>query len=138
MAHLENSVVPHSVKLSAGWAATVLCYIYCDYFDLYTPGKLQAMLNGEGPFGPVSQASLLGAAALLIIPSIMVFISVVVPATLSRLLNIGVGAIYTVIMGLLLFVAPWYFYKLFAGVEVALTATIVVMAWRWPRSITPA
>ena len=56
----------------------------------------------------------------------------------SRFLNIGVGAIYTVIMGLLLFVAPWYFYKLFAGVEVALTATIVVMAWRWPRSITPA
>lgn len=138
MAHLQALEVPHPVKLSAGWAATVLCYIYCDYFDLYAPGKLQAMQDGEGPFGPVSQMSLIGAAVLLIIPSVMVFVSVVAPAKLSRFLNVGVGAIYTVIMSLLLVVAPWYFYKLFAGVEAALTATIVVMAWRWPRSAAVA
>lgn len=138
MAHLHALEVPHSVKLSAGWAATVLCYIYCDYFDLYTPGKLQAMLDGEGPFGPASQASLIGPAVLLIIPSVMVFASVVTPARLSRFLNIGIGAIYTIIMSLLLVAIPWYFYKLFAGVEAALTATIVIMAWRWPRSAAAA
>lgn len=138
MTNLKALEVPHSVKLSAGWAATVLLYIYCDYFDLYTPGKLQGMLNGEGPFGPVSQVTLIGAAVLLIIPCLMVFLSIIAPVKLSRILNIGTGVVYTLIMGLLLVVAPWYFYKLFAGVEAALTATIAVMAWTWPRDLRAA
>lgn len=138
MTRLLTPEIPHSVKLAAGWAATVLCYIYCDYFDLYTPGKLEGMLNGEGPFGPVSQFSLAAAGVLLIIPSIMVFVSVVAPAKLSRILNIIVGIIYTIIMGLLVFVAPWYFYKLFAVVEAILTATIALMAWRWPKNVIVA
>src|SRR3546814_20279114 len=53
--------VPTPLKLSAAWAATVLCYIYCDYFELYVPGKIQHMLDGAGPFGTVSQWTLLGA-----------------------------------------------------------------------------
>ncbi len=52
MPRLKTFEVPTEVKLSAAWAATVLCYIYCDYFDLYLPGKLQRILDGHGPFGP--------------------------------------------------------------------------------------
>ena len=126
--------VPTPLKLNAAWAATVLCYIYCDYFELYAPGKLQEMLEGAGPFGPVSQSTLVGAAALLIIPSIMVLLSVVLSPTASRLFNLIFGVIYTLLMILIAFVTQWYFYKLFAVVEAALTATIFWIAWRWPRA----
>ena len=40
------------MKLSALWASTMFCYIYCDYFELYVPGKLDGMLQGKiGPLG---------------------------------------------------------------------------------------
>lgn len=108
---LQTFNLPTPLKLSAAWAATVLCYIYCDYFELYVPGKLQHMLDGSGPFGPVSQWNLLGAGALLIIPSVMVFLSVALPSKASRILNLILGCTYTLMMAALAFVAQWYFYK---------------------------
>lgn len=133
MLRLKAFDVPAPLKLSAAWAATVLCYIYCDYFNLYVPGEVQGILEGDGPFGPVSQWTLLGAGLLLIIPSTMVFLSVVLPATASRLLSLFFGIIYTLIMCLLAFMAQWYFYKVFAVVEAVITATIFWIAWRWPK-----
>lgn len=133
MTRLQAFDVSTPIKLSAAWAATVLCYIYCDYFDLYVPGKVQSMIDGEGPFGPVSQLTLLGAGVLLLVPSTMVFLSVALRPAASHLLNLIFGVIYTLIMVLLALVVQWYFYKLFAVVEAALTATIVWIAWRWPK-----
>jgi hypothetical protein len=61
-------------KLSALWAALMFCYVYGDYFGLYVPGKLKGMLAGEGPVGPVSEASLVMTALLLALPGLMVFL----------------------------------------------------------------
>jgi hypothetical protein len=133
MSQLQSFDVPTPVKLSAAWAATVLCYIYCDYFALYVPGKLQGVMEGIGPFGPVSQGSLLAAGVLLIIPGVMVFLCVVTRSVVSRVLNIALGAGYTILMLLLAFTTRWYFYKLFAVVEALLTAAIAWMAWKWPK-----
>ena len=70
---LEDRIVSHRVKLAALWASLMLCYIYCDYFELYQPGKLQSMLAGRlGPIGPTTQASLLAASVLLAVPALMI------------------------------------------------------------------
>ena len=53
----------------------MFCYVYGDYFGLYVPGKLQDMLGGKGPVGPVSEASLVATALLLALPGLMVFLS---------------------------------------------------------------
>src|SRR6185369_10963766 len=87
------------IKLSALWAATMFCYIYGDYFELYTPGKLAGMLAGKmGPLGPATQGVLLGVAILMAIPAVMVFLPLVLKPALSRWVNIVLGALYTVIM----------------------------------------
>jgi hypothetical protein len=138
MSQLQSFDIPTPLKLSAAWAATVLCYIYCDYFALYVPGKLQGVLDGGGPFGPVSQGSLLGAGVLLLIPCIMVFLSISLRSASSRVVNVGFGAVYTILMLLLAFTIQWYFYKLFAVVEAALTAAIAWIAWRWPKVNDPS
>jgi uncharacterized protein DUF6326 len=130
---LKSFDIPTPQKLSAGWAATVLCYIYCDHFALYVPGKIQGILEGAGPFGPVSQWTLLGAGILLIIPSAMVFLSVLLPARASRLPSLIFGVIYTLLMGLLAVMTEWFFYKVFAAVEAILTGAIVWIAWKWPK-----
>lgn len=132
---LEDLGVNLRVKLSGLWASTTLCYIYGDYFELYVPGKLQSMLQGEmKPLGMASQGVLLSAAVMLAIPSAMVALSLLLRAAPARWLNVVFGAIYTLIMALVIRGA-WSFYVFMGLVEMLLTATIVYLAWRWPRAI---
>ena len=137
MNQLINSTIPTKLKLSALWASTMFCYIYCDYFELYTPGKLESMLQGNlGPMGSVTPGVLIGLSAMMAVPSLMVFLSVALPARYNKLLNIVVGAFFTLLMALLMYSAGWYFYKFFAGIETVLTALVVWYAWRWPRAMS--
>jgi hypothetical protein len=117
----------------------MLCYIYCDYFELYVPGKLTAMSSGQmGPLGAVTQGVLLGTSLMMAIPSLMVALSLVLSPLASRWLNIVIGVVYTVLLALIAVDANWYFYKFFATVEAVLTALIAWYAWSWPRAEQPA
>lgn len=129
---LDDLKVHVKLKLSALWAAVMFCYIYGDYFGLYVPGKLQGMLDGDGPIGPVSQGTLVATALLLAIPGVMVFLSLVLAPAISRWANIGLGLFYTAIM-LLTMPGAWSFYIVLGMIEVALTLLIAWYAWKWPR-----
>lgn len=130
---LEPSRASVRMQLAALWTSTTLCYIYCDYFELYQPGKLQSMLGGQfAPIGPTTQSVLLGASAFLAVPCVMIALTMVLPASVSRVLNLLFGVVYTIVM-LLLLPEVWQFYQLFAAIEVVLTASVVWLAWRWPR-----
>jgi len=63
-------------------------YIYGDYFQLYETGQLQQMIAGRMPFAAISQGVLLGMAGAMIVPSLMPFLSLVLPVRLNRWLNI--------------------------------------------------
>jgi Family of unknown function (DUF6326) len=131
---LDDFKIHVKVKLSALWASVMFCYVYGDYFELYTPGKLQGMQLGRmGPLGPATQGVLLGASILMAIPSVMVFLSLVLRPTTCRWLNIVLGGIYTAIMLLIAIEGGFVFYVFLAIVEVVLTSLIIWYAWRWPR-----
>lgn len=135
MSRLLDVPVPTKIRLSALWAATMSCYIYCDYFHLYTPGKLAEMQAGKmGPLGDATQGVLLGTAVLMAVPSVMIFLSVALPARANRILNILVGAFYTLLLALIVVAGRWYFYTFFAALEVILTALVVGIAWKWPKA----
>ncbi|MBC7375847.1 MAG: hypothetical protein H7346_00220 [Burkholderiaceae bacterium] len=132
---MRDSALDIKVKLAAVWAAVTLCYLYCDYFELYQPSKLQSMLAGRmGPLGEASQGVLLGVSILVSIPALMVFLSAFLPAGVNRVANLLFGALFTLIM-LVFLVSPgvWLYYKYFALVEVMLTCGAVWLAWHWPR-----
>lgn len=132
---LEDVRVPTRYKLSAMWASVMFCYIYVDYFELYVPGKLQGMLDGKiVPLGPVTQGVLLATATMLALPSLMIFLSVTLRASVSRWLNIVMGAIYTAIQLAVVSASGWIFYVAIGILEAALTALIVWTAWTWPRA----
>jgi len=136
LSELTDFKLHTKLKLSLLWVSTVFCYIYCDYFELYVPGKLQGMLQGNiGPLGAVTQNALMGTSLLLAVPSLLIFLSVALSPHLSRLLNVVFGLVYTLMMALLAFQAGWYFYKFFASVEAVLTALIVWYAWTWPKTV---
>lgn len=130
---LDDQKVPIRLTLAALWTSVMFCYVYGDYFELYRPGKLQQMLAGQMAIGPVSQGMLLGTGLMMALPALMVVLSVTLPATVGRWLNIGAGLVYAGIMTTILVNGAWYFYMLFATIEIMLTLTVVWTAWRWPR-----
>jgi hypothetical protein len=135
---LRDTAVDIKLKLAAVWASVTLCYLYCDYFELYQPGKLQSVLAGRmGPLGESSQGTLFGVSVLLSIPALMVFLSASLPANVNRFVNLLFGALFTLVM-LVFLVAPgvWLYYKYFAAVEIALTCGAMWLAWHWPRRPT--
>ncbi len=130
---LDDQKVPTRLRLAALWTSVMFCYVYGDYFELYRPGKLQQMLDGQLAIGPVSQGMLLGTGVMMAIPALMIVLSVTLPAAVARWLNIVTGLIYAGIMTTILVNGAWYFYMLYAAIEVTLTLTVIWTAWRWPR-----
>lgn len=129
---LEDLRVPVKLKLSALWTSVMFCYIYADYFELFKPGKLERMIAGNGPFGQTTQGVLVVASLVLAIPSIMIFLSVALKATVNRRVNMIVGSLYTVII---MFTASrnWAFMRMYGVIEIVLTGLVVWYAWKWPR-----
>jgi len=135
LSQLSDLVVHTKLKLVALWTSTMFCYIYCDYFQLYVPGKLEAMLQGKmGPLGAVTQEVLMGTSILMAIPSLMIFLSIALPGKYSRVLNLIVGASFTFLLTLIAFSDRWYFYRFFAALEAVFTALVVWYAWKWPKT----
>jgi len=90
------------------------------------------MLSGQTPVGPTSQALLVAFAIVMAIPSVMVFESLALKASLSRWANILFGSAYTIVIGVTMRGA-WSFYRLLGLVEITLTVFVVWYASTWPR-----
>ena len=134
MSKRKDPKVPVKVKLASLWTSVTLCYLYGDYFELYTPGKVNSLISGENNLD--SPVKLLTASIILAISSIMVAGSVILKAQVNRILNIVFGTIFTMMMLVIgvLSTHEWYlFYVFLAFLESVLTAAIVWYAWKWPK-----
>jgi hypothetical protein len=130
---LHDPKINVKLKLAALWASLMFCYVYGDYFGLYAPGKLDGMLAGRmEPLGAVTQGVLLGTSAMMAVPALMVCLSLLLHAPISRWANVALGLAYAAIM-LLTMPGAWQFYLLFGVIEVLLSLAIIWTAWRWPR-----
>jgi len=130
---LSDVEVPVRVKLSALWASVMFLYVYGDFFGLFKPGKLAEMQAGRTPVGATTQGILVAFAVVMAIPSAMVFLSLVLKASVARWANILLGLLYSAIM-VITIPGAWGFYVLLGCMEVALTLAVTWYAWTWPRS----
>lgn len=123
---------PTKLQLSALWTSTMFLYVYGDYFNLYQPGKLAAVARGDlGIPLPTDSASMF-AAGMMTIPSVMIWLSLVLSPVVSKWLNVVFGLVYSLILvATMPGAAP--FYLMLGVVEIALTLMITVTALRWPK-----
>jgi len=131
---LENPKVNIKYKLAALWTTTTFCYLYGDYFELYTPEKVDSLISGENVLN--SPTALLIASLIMVIPPLMIVLSLMLKPLINKWLNIIFGSVFTLMMVLIAIgsLTPWYsFYVFLAIVEAVLTATIVWYALNWPR-----
>lgn len=131
---LENPKVNIKIKLASLWASATFCYLYGDYFELYTPNKVNSLISGDNMMD--SPTILLLASIILAIPSIMVCLSIFLKPRINRILNIIFGTIFTIMMVFIGIMSTneWYlFYVFLAFLESIVTGLIVWYAWKWPK-----
>jgi Family of unknown function (DUF6326) len=80
----------------------------------------------------VSQSFLVGTTVYVVVPSLMVFLTLVLPPRGNRIANIVLAV--TIVASA---VGEWNYYILGSAIEVALLAAIVYYAWTWPRRSHP-
>ena len=93
---LENQKVNIKIKLATLWASVTFCYLYGDYFELYTPDKVNSLITGENNLD--SPTKLLIASIILAISSVMVAASIILKPKINRILNIIFGTLFTLMM----------------------------------------
>jgi len=123
------------LKLSALWVSVMLCYIYGDIFGFFRQDILSRIVSGKAGFIG-TQRGLLAAAIMMSIPSLMVFLSLVLKPNLNRWLNIILGILYTLII-LATMPHAWLYYLYLGVIEAVLTLLIAWVAWTWPKQETP-
>jgi hypothetical protein len=128
----EDANVPVKWKLAALWTSFMFLYIYVDYFHLYMPGKMEEIGKGKVFEFAITQAFLLLVLSLVIIPTLMIFLSLALPAKANRLTNIIVATLHIPYMLFNLAGEAWPHMYLAALAEVALLRLIILYAWKWP------
>lgn len=132
---LEDPKINIKIKLAGMWASVMFIFIYVDYFGLYIPGFMQKVLEGEvGHTGiQIDQTFLLLVIILMIIPSLMIFLSLILKAKVNRITNI-VASIFKIIVVVAAMIGETWVYYLFASiVELVILSLIIWYAWKWPK-----
>ncbi|WP_444937927.1 DUF6326 family protein [Microbulbifer sp. JMSA002] len=133
---LSEPYVNVKIKISALWASVIFCYIYGDFFGLFKIGKIERIIEGFGPFGAVTQGSLLSVAIIVSIPCIMVALTLMLKPKICQWLNITVATIFIIFLGATMLISSWYFYFYLGFIEITLKLVIIWLAWQWPKEET--
>ncbi|MFC4686651.1 DUF6326 family protein [Epilithonimonas pallida] len=133
---LQDHKINIKLQLSALWTGVMFLYIYGDYFELYVPGKINGLLNGQNMLD--NPGKLFLATVLLAIPALLIFLNLMLKANFAKWLNIIWGlffSVFTLLVGISSLSAWKTFYVFLAFLESLVTAIIVYKSWNWPKSI---
>lgn len=134
---LHNAPIPVPAKLAAAWTSFMFLVIYIDYFHLYQPGEIEVIRSGHIFVFDINGTLMSTFFVLIAIPSLMVLLSMALPARANRATNLVVAVLYIPICVFNAAGASWdwaFYYGLTIGVEVLILAFIVRSAWTWPRT----
>jgi hypothetical protein len=132
--NLEDLKIDVKIKLAALWVSIVLIYLYADLFAFYVPGHLEEAIAGEMAGIPITQILLVAFMIFMTIPSLMVFLSLILKAKTNRWVNIIVSILQ---LGLVVpsIIGDSDIYFAFASsVETVLLVIIIYLAWTWPTT----
>ena len=85
-------------------------------------------------FRSANQIFFLFTTVYIVIPSLMVFLTLVLKAYIARLTNIIFPVLYIVTIIGAIAGESWWYFILGSVLEIVLLITIILYAWKWPRS----
>jgi len=132
----QDTKIDVKLVLSAPWIAMLIVFAYVDIFGFFRADILRAALDGKvATMGiAVDQVFLAFTTVYILIPTLMVFLSLVLRPRVNRIVNIVVALLYAVSIIAACIGETWAYYLLGSAVEVVLLVAIIRAAWMWPRS----
>ncbi len=126
---------PINVRLiiSSLWVAVMFCYVYGDYIEIYVPGVLNDAMGVTSAKEGI-QMEFFAVSLLMSIPSVMIFLTLVLKPTINRWLNIIIPALYVTLLVAVNLETTWGFYLYLTAIEILLSITTIWYAWRWPKT----
>jgi hypothetical protein len=121
---LEPFTVNVRIKISALWASMLFVFAYVDLFSLYRRDFRADLEAGKVSGFKINQPFLLGTTVYVVLPSLMVFVALVLRPRAGRIANIALGIVYAVTV-IAAAIGEWGYYILGSVIELALLAAIV-------------
>jgi hypothetical protein len=133
----RDSWINPRVKIAALWASTLFVFVYVDLFSLYRADVRADIEAGKIAAFSIGQGYLLGVIVYVALPSLMLFLSLVLPVKVARMTNVVLAVLYALtIAGSA--VGEWGYFILGSAIEVVLLAGVAYYAWTWPKAIGDA
>ncbi len=122
--------------LSGLWISMLFIFAYVDIFGFWRADVINGALVGRVPGAgfEINQRFLLLTTIYVLVPSLMVVVSLLAPARISRTTNIVVSLMYGASVVASIVGETWMYFILGSVVEVLLLLAIARVAWTWPRS----
>ena len=128
---MEDIKINVKLKISALWIAVMFLYAYVDIFSLFKTGVIEEIMAGKMFIFQVNQTFLFLTTLYIAIPSVMIFLSLVLKPKVNRWVNIIVSIIYFVTMLGACIGETWGFYIFGTIIESLLLFLIIWYAWKW-------
>ncbi len=121
------------IVLGALWATMVLVFAYVDIFGFYRADVLNAALDGRIATTAfvVNQAFLVATLGYILVPTLMVTLSLVLPRRIGRVLTLVVALVYALTIIGSCIGETWTYYVAGSAIEVVLLLFIAGTAWTW-------
>jgi hypothetical protein len=135
--HYQDYWINPRIKIAALWVSMLFVYVYVDLFSLYRSDVRADIEAGKIFAFTIGQGFLLGATIYVLVPSLMLFLSLVLSVRVTRSFNIVVAVLYAVTIAAGA-IGEWNYYILGSLTEAALLAGVVYYAWTWPKAADAA
>jgi hypothetical protein len=131
--HYQDYWINPRIKIAALWASMLFIFAYVDLFSLYRADVRADIEAGKVFAFTIGQGFQLGVTIYVVLPSLMLFLSLVLPVRVNRITNIVMAVVYgvTIVGGA---IGEWNYYILGSLIEAALLAGVVYYAWTWPMA----
>jgi cytochrome bd-type quinol oxidase subunit 2 len=117
------------IKLSGLWVALMLTYLLGDVLRIFSGDFAAGEISGL----EISQSMYLGMAVLMVIPILMVFLSLTLPAKTNRWVNIILAAFFFVFNLIGLPTYPSLYDQFLILVGLGFNVLTIWYAWKWSK-----
>lgn len=135
--HYQGFWINPRIKIAALWTAMLFVFVCVDLFSLYRSDVRADIAAGKIAAFTIGQGYLLGVMVYVLVPSLLVFLSLVLPVRLTRVVNIVAAVVYAVTVAGSA-IGEWNYFILGSVAEVAALAGVAYYAWTWPKATDAA
>ncbi len=137
MNELHDFKMNTRVVIASLWISMLFVFAYVDIFAFFRADVLQNALAGKVFIFEANQLFFLFTTIYILIPSLMVFLTLVLKPKIAQIANLVLPVLYTITIAGSMVGETWFYFLLGSVVEIVLLLTIMNYAWKWPKQVSP-